>query len=54
MTTRGAEGVLITGVYGSGKSSLAAEGAGTEDVTIGNDRPIGTVAHEVMAFLGWL
>ncbi len=25
MTTRGAEGVLITGVYGSGKSSVAAE-----------------------------
>jgi adenylylsulfate kinase-like enzyme len=35
-------------------SLVAAEGAGTEDVTIGNDRPIGTVAHEIMAFLGWL
>jgi hypothetical protein len=32
----------------------AAEGAGTEDVAIGNDRPIAAVAHEVMAFLRWL
>jgi len=31
-----------------------AEGAGVEDVVISNDRPIGTVAHEILAFLGWL
>lgn len=36
-------------------SSIAgAAGAGVEDVTISNDRPIGTVAREVLAFLGWL
>jgi hypothetical protein len=29
------------------------EGADLEDVTIANDRPIGLVAQEVMAFLGW-
>ena len=32
----------------------AAEGAGVEDVAISNDRPIGTVAHEILAFLGWV
>jgi adenylylsulfate kinase len=32
----------------------AAAGAGVEDVTISNDRPIGAVARDVMAFLGWL
>ena len=32
----------------------AAEGAGVEDVAISNDRRIGVVAREVMAFLGWL
>jgi adenylylsulfate kinase-like enzyme len=30
------------------------EGAGVEDVVIANDRPVGAVAHEVMAWLGWL
>jgi adenylylsulfate kinase len=36
-------------------SSIATgEGAGVEDVAISNDRPIGVVAREVMAFLGWL
>ena len=25
-----------------------------EDVVIGNDRPIGVVARDVMTFLGWL
>jgi adenylylsulfate kinase-like enzyme len=30
------------------------EGAGLEDITISNDRPIGVVAQELMAFLGWL
>jgi adenylylsulfate kinase len=35
-------------------SSIAAsEGAGIEDVLISNDRPIGTVARDVLAFLGW-
>jgi hypothetical protein len=35
-------------------SIMAAAGVGVEDVTISNDRPIGAVAREVMAFLGWL
>ena len=35
-------------------SIAAAEGAGVEDVVIGNDRPIGVVAQDVMSFLGWL
>jgi energy-coupling factor transporter ATP-binding protein EcfA2 len=30
------------------------EGAGVEDVAVSNDRPIGVVAREVLAFLGWL
>lgn len=30
------------------------EGVGVEDVVIANDRPVGAVAHEVMAWLGWL
>ena len=34
-------------------SIAAAEGAGVEDVVIGNDRPVGVVAQEVMSFLGW-
>ncbi len=35
-------------------SSIAAsEGAGIEDVLISNDRPIGTVARDVLTFLGW-
>jgi hypothetical protein len=34
--------------------SAAAEGAGVEDVVIGNDRPIGVVTPDVMNFLGWL
>ena len=34
-------------------SIAAAEGAGVGDVTISNDRPVGEVAHEVLAFLGW-
>ena len=32
----------------------APEGAGLEDVTVSNDRPISVVAQEVMTFLGWL
>lgn len=35
-------------------SIMAAAGVGVEDVTIRNDRPIGAVAQDVMAFLGWL
>ena len=36
-------------------SSLAAgEGAGVEDVVIGNDRPVGPVAQDVLSFLGWV
>jgi energy-coupling factor transporter ATP-binding protein EcfA2 len=35
-------------------SIAAAEGAGVEDVVIGNDRPIGVVARDVLSFLGWL
>jgi adenylylsulfate kinase-like enzyme len=87
VTDRRAEAVLLTGVYGSGKSSVAAgiayllerqgrasdvtsgrrddlreaaasiataEGAGCEDITISNDRPIAVVAQELMTFLGWL
>ena len=34
-------------------SIAAAEGAGVEDVVIGNDRPVGIVARDVMTFLGW-
>jgi adenylylsulfate kinase len=34
-------------------SIAAAEGAGLEDVTISNDRPISVVAQEVLTFLGW-
>ena len=35
-------------------SIAAAEGAGTEDVVIRNDRRIGAVAQDVLSFLGWL
>jgi hypothetical protein len=35
-------------------SIAAAEGAGVEDAVIGNDRPVGVVAWEVLTFLGWL
>jgi hypothetical protein len=36
-------------------SAIAAgEGAGVEDLVINNDRPVTTVAHEVMSWLGWL
>ena len=34
-------------------SVAAAEGIGVEDVVIGNDRPIGVVARDVLSFLGW-
>ena len=57
-------GVLIAGVYGSGKSSVAAEiagrqiaaaeGVGIEDVTVANDRPVAVVARQVMTWLGWV
>ena len=36
-------------------SSVAeGEGTGVEDIVVGNDRPVGTVAREVMSWLGWL
>jgi adenylylsulfate kinase-like enzyme len=35
-------------------SITAREGVGVEDVVVANDRPVGVVAHEVMAWLGWL
>ena len=35
-------------------SIATAEGIGVEDVVIGNDRPIGVVAQDVLSFLGWL
>jgi adenylylsulfate kinase len=34
-------------------SIAAAEGAGVEDMVIGNDRPVGVVARDVLTFLGW-
>ena len=30
------------------------EGVGVEDVVVANDRPIGIVAQQIMAWLGWL
>jgi hypothetical protein len=35
-------------------SIAAAEGVGVEDAVISNGRPIGAVARDVMAVLGWL
>jgi hypothetical protein len=36
-------------------ASIAAdEGVGVEDIVVKNDRPVGTVAREVMSWLGWL
>jgi adenylylsulfate kinase len=35
-------------------SIAAGEGSGVEDVGIGNDRPVGVVARDVLTFLGWL
>jgi adenylylsulfate kinase len=32
----------------------AKEAVGVEDVVIGNDCPIGAVAHDVLSFLGWV
>jgi hypothetical protein len=34
-------------------SIATGAGAGVGDATISNDRPVGEVAHEVLAFLGW-
>jgi hypothetical protein len=34
-------------------SIAAAKGAGVEDVVIGNDRPVGVVARDVLTFPGW-
>jgi hypothetical protein len=35
-------------------SVAAGEGVGVEDIVVSNDRPVGTVAREVMSWLGWL
>ena len=35
-------------------SVAEGEGVGVEDIVISNDRPVGTVAREVLAWLGWL
>jgi hypothetical protein len=35
-------------------SIAASAGVGIEDVAISNDRSLGVVVHDVMAFLGWL
>jgi cellulose biosynthesis protein BcsQ len=35
-------------------SISASEGVGVEDLVVGSDRPVGVVAREVMAWLGWL
>ena len=36
-------------------ASIAADdGAGLEDIVVNSDRPVATVAREVMAWLGWL
>jgi adenylylsulfate kinase-like enzyme len=35
-------------------SIAAGEGVGVEDLVVANGRPVGAVAHEVMAWLGWL
>jgi len=34
-------------------SVAAGEGVGVEDIVISNDRPVATVAREVMSWLGW-
>ena len=55
MTEAGPEAVLIIGLYGSGKSSVAAEMADLlEDLTIDNDRPIREVAADIVRWLGWV
>ena len=43
----------VRGVREAAASLAAGEGAGVEDVLIGNDRPVGVVAREVLDFLGW-
>ncbi len=50
-----AEGVLITGVYGSGKSSVAAEIAYLleQQGEQHGERFALLVAQEIMTFLGW-
>jgi hypothetical protein len=45
---------LLDDLREAAASIAAAEGAGVEDVVIGNDRPIGVVAQDVLSFLGWL
>ena len=38
---------------GAGVEGAGVEGAGVEDAAVSNDCPIGVVAREVMAFMGW-
>lgn len=48
------EALLITGVFGAGKSSAAASmGTGIEGLTMPNDRPIREVAADILDWLGW-
>jgi hypothetical protein len=35
-------------------SIAASEGVGVEDLVVKNDRPVSEIAHELMAWLGWL
>ena len=35
-------------------SVAEGEGVGVEDIVVSNDRPVATVAREVMSWLGWL
>jgi adenylylsulfate kinase len=49
----------VTSGRGDDLSDAAAsiainEGVGLEDIMVDNDRPVGTVAREVMTWLGWL
>lgn len=36
------------------RQMAAGEGAGMEDVTVPNDRPVAVVARQVMSWLGWV
>ena len=44
----------VDDLRGAAASIASADSAGTADVTIRNDRPIGVVARDVMTFLGLL
>jgi hypothetical protein len=38
----------------AGRQIAAGEGVGIADVMVANDRPLGTVARQVMSWLGWV